>query len=277
MHSKLIAVVAACTVLAQCSAPAPADESIGNISEIAGAWDIVSFDGYRPARLDSDGGRHAYVNIEGDSLSFAIECNYSGMRGRIENGRLVLLPSDAIQTEMGCGPEREARDAAFFAFMRSGANVTRAGDDRIVLENDGTQLELERADVRQRELLPTALEEFDGEWRTDIIYLRTVPGSGRNLVAFAEPANADFTFNNGLVRMTFDCETVEAQLTLAEPGVLKADASTLRRTTTGRCALPQDDRDRAASLMSGTLSAERIPPDAMHLVNSDLRAVLRKR
>jgi hypothetical protein len=264
-------------MLAQCSAPAPAEESIGNISEIEGAWDIVSFDGHRPARLDSDGGRHAYVNVEGEELSFAIECNYSGMRGRVENGRLVLLPSDAIQTEMGCGPEREARDEAFFAFMRGGANVSRAGADQIVLENGSVRLELERAEVRQRELLPTALQEFDGEWRAEITYLRTDPGSGRNLVAFAQPARADFAFSNGLVRMTFDCETVEARLTMSEPGVLQSEASAIRRTTRGQCRVPPEDRNQAASLLMGAISAERIPPSAMHLVAGDVRAVLNKR
>lgn len=275
-HSILA--VAACLIAAQCApsaqTPTSAQEPVTNISDIEGQWDIVSFNGYRPRRLDTDGGRHAYVDVIGTRVGFAIECNYSGIEtAAIEDGRLVRVAGDAVQTEMGCGPEREGRDEAFFAFLRNGPSVTRRGADELVLERDGVTLELLRAEVRQRENAVQALSDLDGAWTTAIIYQTVEPGHGRNVLAFgAPPGTAALTFANGAVRMTFDCETAQTQLQLSAPGALTAAAP--QRTTTGRCTLSQEDRDIATSLIMGALTAERIEPNMVHLVGDDVRAVL---
>jgi hypothetical protein len=106
----VFAVMLAGSALAQCAAPEPpgTEAPVASLSEIAGQWDIVSFNDYRPQRLDSDGRRHAFVDIaESGGLSFAIECNYSGMAARIDAaGRLAPASSDDVHvtTAMGCGP-----------------------------------------------------------------------------------------------------------------------------------------------------------------------------
>src|SRR5688572_19205138 len=112
MRTFVLAAIAP-LLLCQCSQPEPLSNEAttpASLADIEGPWDIASFDGYRPARLDSDGQRHAFVNIQGNDVAFAIECNYSGMAARLEAGRLVATSNDNVQTEMGCGPEREGRD-----------------------------------------------------------------------------------------------------------------------------------------------------------------------
>jgi hypothetical protein len=103
---------------------APSAKPVASLTEIAGEWDIVRFDGHSPPRLDSDGQRHAYVNISPGGLNFSISCNHSGMAGLIRDGVLHPAPADQrTQTAMGCGREREARDDAFFGFFRARPQV----------------------------------------------------------------------------------------------------------------------------------------------------------
>ena len=139
--------------------------AVTSLAEIAGDWDIVAFDGHSPPRLDTDGQRHAFVDITGQGLSFAISCNYSGMRGRITGGVLHATPGDqGTQTAMGCGPEREARDAAFFDFFRSRPQVSLLSDGRLRMAAPGNELLLERSSVRRLATGP-ALSEITGTWR----------------------------------------------------------------------------------------------------------------
>ena len=216
-------VLTACSPLpsAQTGGPTPS-ASAGTLpaalSEITGAWDILSFDNYRPARLDSDGQRHAFVDVRGDGVSFAIECNYSGMRAGVENGRLVALSNEDVQTEMGCGPEREGRDAAFFAFLRTSPAIVARTESAMALENDGVRLELARPEVRRGPLLPARISELEGGWRADIIYLRSEPGRTDNLLAELNGAPARFNITSGQIRLTYDCETVTAPVELTAPG-----------------------------------------------------------
>jgi hypothetical protein len=283
VHLKIVAAAAACILAAHCAPSGPTtpavaqvQEAVDTIGDVEGQWDIVSFNDYRPRRLDSDGGRHAFVDISGDRVAFAIECNYSGIEtARIENSRLIRVSGDDMQTEMGCGPEREQRDREFFAFLRNGPAVARRGADELVLESGGVILELQRASVRQRENAVTALAELDGVWITQIIYQQVEPGHTRNVLAFGEPGTAALTIANGAARMTFDCETAQTQLQLNAPGQLTAAAP--QRATTGRCTLSQDDRDTAVSLITGALTAERIEPNMIHLVGGNVRAVLTRR
>lgn len=146
--------------------PAPAARTVSSLAEIAGEWDIVEFDGFRPPRLDSDGHRHAYVDIDPAGLSFTVGCNYSGMPGSIgAEGVLVPgTPDDGMQTAMGCGPEREARDTAFFGFFRSRPELTLAPRGRLRMENPAHSLLLERADLRRLASGPP-LAEISGVWR----------------------------------------------------------------------------------------------------------------
>jgi heat shock protein HslJ len=146
-------------------AAAPAARPVASLAEIAGEWDIVSFDGHGPPRLDHDGQRHAYVDIAEQGMRFAIGCNHSGMAGRIEGG--VLYPAaidDGMQTSMGCGPVAEGRDTAFFGFFRARPQVVLMSDGRLLMTAPGHELVLERSSVRRLAMGP-ALSEIAGSWR----------------------------------------------------------------------------------------------------------------
>ena len=145
--------------------PIPTARTVASLAEIAGEWDIVSFDGHASPRLDSEGKRYFYVDVGPQALRFAIGCNHSGMPGRIEGGVLHAGPNDdGVQTAMGCGPEREARDAAFFTFFRSRPQVALLPDGRLRMATPGHELLLERSSVRRLAMGP-ALSEITGSWR----------------------------------------------------------------------------------------------------------------
>lgn len=274
---KTVFVSTAFMLLSQCSAPEadpPAASAPLALTAIEGQWDIVSFDGYRPARLDSDGQRHAFVDIRGGNFSFAIECNYSGMRGRVDGNRIVATSNDNLQTEMGCGRDREARDRTFFALLRGGPIVSRPSKDELVLERNGVRLELQRPELRRRDLLPTNLDALEGEWIADILYHRSEPGRTDNLIAELEGGTARVSFAPGRVTLRFDCETVISEIIAARPGELQ-EHLVIRRQS-GSCRLSAADRDRAASLVRGTITAENIPPDRLLLAAGDTYAVLRR-
>lgn len=259
------------------SAPGAAAAALPTaITQIEGPWDILSFDGHRPARLDTDGQRHAFVDVQGDDVRFAIECNYTGMRANIEGGRLAALPSDQIQTEMGCGPDREGRDEAFFAFMRTGPAIAGFSEGAMTLENKGVRLELQRPDIRRAPLLPTQLSELEGAWRADIIYLRPDPGRTDNLLAELSGAPARFNISSGQIRLTYDCETVTAAVHLTAPGALRAREGGPQRARRGACSVSDANRDQVASLLASEVIAENIPPSGLLLEAGNVYAVLRR-
>ena len=159
----------ACTPSLRSSAsvgvPQPAATPVASLADIADRWDIVRFDDDHPARIDNDGGRHAFVDIGADGMSFAIECNYSGMAGRIADR--VLYPTafdQAVITEMSCGSVRNARDTAFFNFFRAAPSVALLADGRLRLRNTAHVLVLERAATRRLANAPTTTE-LTGTWR----------------------------------------------------------------------------------------------------------------
>ena len=102
-------------------------EPVANSEAIEGQWDIVSFRGYAPRRLQGTD-RAAVADFRRNSVALRIECNSSGVAGEVRNGRFVSRPGDRIQTLVGCGPVREARDAALFR---------GAGCDLVDLRSDG--------------------------------------------------------------------------------------------------------------------------------------------
>lgn len=156
------------------------------LSDVAGEWDVVSFDAHRPARLDEDGKRQAYLGIDSGGLRFAIGCNHSSMKGRIDAGVLLAAPDDdAVQTAMGCGAERERRDAAFFRFFRTRPSVALLPDGRLRLRTAAHDLVLERAAVRRLAGGP-ALSALTGTWRV-VGFTRYVGGGHRGWGAMYAP------------------------------------------------------------------------------------------
>ena len=146
------------------------------LAQVQGEWDIVEFDGYRPPRLNTDGLRNAYVDIGAGGMRFAIGCNYSGMPGSVGSDGVLItaVPDTGMTTQMGCGPEREARDTAFFNFFRSRPQVTLLSDGRLRIEGTSHSLLLERAGIRRLAYGPP-LPEIMGTWRV-VSFTRFVDG-----------------------------------------------------------------------------------------------------
>ncbi|MBO6768170.1 MAG: hypothetical protein JJ901_07675 [Erythrobacter sp.] len=145
------------------SSPAPSAVPVASSREIDGKWDIVSFDDYEPARLRG-ATRVAFADFGDSGVSLRIECNYSGAAGLVVDGRFEPRPDEGIQTAMGCGEEREARDAALFGFFRTSPTVERLPDGKLLLKANGKELLLQRPDERRLEFLPRPAE-LEGNWR----------------------------------------------------------------------------------------------------------------
>lgn len=278
MPLRVLAVAAASLLSAHCSSQESVPgELVARLGDIAGQWDIVSFNDHRPQRLDSDGQRHAFVDIAGNGgMSFTIGCNYSGMAGRIdEAGRLAgaSLENAQVTTGMGCGPERERRDVTFFHFFQSRPAVRLSGDD-LILATDDSQVVLQRPETRRAAALPRSLAELSGSWSAPVIYFQTAPGANRNLIAPLEGAPAQLEFGSAGARLSFDCETAEAAVAFSAPGALRFSAP--RRRIQSACSIPQDDRDLVASLLSGAAEVEHIDAHRVHLVAGDVRAMLER-
>ena len=176
---RLSAVVAALLVSACVAAtPAATDPAatgaenavpVASTAEILGQWDIVSFEGYRPAMRVQGSTRTAIADFAADGVSLRIECNSSGASGRVTNGRFVPDPTgDRIQTLMGCGKEREARDARLFGFFDLSPTVDRLADGRLRVAADGRELILQRPAQRRLDFLPPAAD-LQGAWRLELL------------------------------------------------------------------------------------------------------------
>ena len=130
-------------------------------SEITGRWDVVSFEGYEPAyRLG------AFANFSETGVRLRIECNYSNVPGVVHEGRFVAQPGPRMQTEMGCGPEREERDTHYFAFFDRSPTMERLANGRLRLVAADSVLVLERPEKRRLAFLPDPAE-LDGKWRME--------------------------------------------------------------------------------------------------------------
>jgi hypothetical protein len=233
---KRASIIAAMMMLAatSCSAnrqPEPRDAGriVTSLGEIAGPWDIASFAGYQPTRLGADGLRRAYVDIGPLGLSYTIECNYSGNAAHIDEGGILHDDSDGsrLQTLMGCGPEREARDAALFGFFASSPKVIWIEGGRVRVSANGTDLILERPQSRRLANIP-AFQEISGRW-VPRMASRTLEGNGHEGWGFQEPGLLTIRGNeltySGCEGATFSFDYgADARIRLIGPG--EADCGT---------------------------------------------------
>lgn len=136
---------------------------ISTTADVAGQWDVVSFEGHRPSRL-SGAVRAAYADFGATGVSLRMECNYTGRSGRVMDGRFVAAPGDdGVQTQMGCGPERGPREERYFGFFERNPSVQHIGVDRLRLRAGQDELILERPSVRRLSHLASSAE-LQGEW-----------------------------------------------------------------------------------------------------------------
>ena len=200
---------------ASSQSPATA-EPVDSISQIEGQWDIVSFEGYDPQRL-SGSVRAAYADFGPNGVSLRIECNYSGRSGTVREGRFIpAADDDMIQTQMGCGPEREARDSRYFAFFSRSPTIEHLPGGHLRLRADGTELILERPVKRRLAYLP-APSELQGEWRL-LELTRYVPEGGFTGIGLSEtPGRIVFSGNT----ISYSrCPQYDLQFLFSEDGVL---------------------------------------------------------
>lgn len=157
---------------------------VNSINEIKGQWDVVSFEGYRPKRLN--GSVRAAVADFGDQfVSLRIECNYTGRTGTVQAGRFVLTGRDDMpQTVMSCAPERAARDVRYFSFFKNSPSVEHLGENSLRLQAGKSQLILERPSIRRLAYLPTHAK-LQGKWQMMELQ-RTLPDGGHAGIGLSE-------------------------------------------------------------------------------------------
>ncbi|MFL6725854.1 MAG: hypothetical protein ACJ8FS_04990, partial [Sphingomicrobium sp.] len=59
-----------------------------SMADILGQWDVVSFEGYKPARMHG-ATRAAVADFDEQSVRLRIECNTSSIGGTVRDGRYV--------------------------------------------------------------------------------------------------------------------------------------------------------------------------------------------
>lgn len=154
------------------NAPAPsvmpeAPRPVTALAEIAGEWQVVEFDGYRPARVTHPSPA-AFATFGPGGVGLRIECNWSGAPGTIKDGHFVppAKPEPQAQTAMGCGKEREERESRYFAFFKQNPTIEHIAGNRLRLVANGTELILERPEAIRLETLPK-IADLIGEWRAE--------------------------------------------------------------------------------------------------------------
>jgi hypothetical protein len=237
--------------------PAPREEPrpVPDSAAIAGQWDVVSFEGYRPARLRGTI-RAAYADFDATGVSLRIECNYSGRGGTVSNGRF-LPPKErgGMQTVMSCGPERNDRESRYFSFFEKSPTVEQIDPNRLRLRVGETELLLERPSSRRLNFVPTAAE-LEGKWRM-LEVTHYLPEGGYAGGGLSEVPGR-FVFSGD--RLTFNrCPQYALTFRLSEDGRLEK---------TGGTAPAQDAR--GCKELSGPPPAPRMPgpADVLGLLHS---------
>lgn len=148
-------------------------------AEIAGRWDVVSFEGYQPAS------RHgAFANFWPHGVSLRIECNRSSIPGLVRDGRFLTQPGPRMSTEMGCGAEREQRDSRYFSFFERSPTIERLSNGRLRLVAGNSVLILERPEQRRLAYRPER-DELEGRWRMESL-TRYGPQDGESGIGLSD-------------------------------------------------------------------------------------------
>ena len=146
-------------------------------ADVAGRWDVVSFDGYEvPQRMDGTSSA-TMVDFREDAVGLRLECNWSGSAGYVRDGRFVSTqdgPTD--QTLMGCEADKSERDGKFFAFFAKSPSVERLPEDRLRLVAGAEELVIQRPEMRRLQFVPDAAD-LPGKWRMEGVAMDAPDGS----------------------------------------------------------------------------------------------------
>jgi hypothetical protein len=135
------------------------------VADVLGQWDVVNFEGHEPARMQGTI-RAAIADFAEQRVRLRIECNSSTVGGVVRDGRFVPQPALRMQTEMGCGKERELRDERYFSFFERSAKIERVGNGRLRFVAGDSVLILERPEQRRLAFVPGPLV-IEGVWRME--------------------------------------------------------------------------------------------------------------
>ncbi len=137
---------------------------VSSLDDIEGFWHVSRFEDYEPGWQDYSGWRNASVHIDDGRLSYAVGCNRSGNPARIEGGVLKDTGDGSrMQTLIGCGEEREARDTRFFRFFASNPAVMKVGEGKLRIANGETELIL-LDEARHLAENGASISEIEGRW-----------------------------------------------------------------------------------------------------------------
>lgn len=242
-------------------------------TDIQGSWDIVEFDGYRPARLRGSTPA-AFASFDSHGVRLRIECNHAGSSGTVQAGRFVTNSgSPSFQTEMGCGKEREERDSRLFSFFAKSPTLTLLPNGRLLLRAEGSELLLERPEVRRLANIPDAAE-LQGMWRL-IELTKYGSAGGLSGIGLSDmPGRISFAGN----RLEYDrCPQFGLQYRLGEDGrlakiagkPLPLDLSTCRDLSIPTKALALPSASQIIRILHSNPAVERSGGGMILLSTSD--------
>ncbi|APE27801.1 hypothetical protein [Aurantiacibacter gangjinensis] len=241
----------------------PADRA-----SVAGDWDVVSFDGYTvPYRMRGTN-RAAYANFREREVSLHLECNWSGVVGRMRGDRFV--PADSgprIMTVAGCEAPKHERDEAYFSFFDDEPTGQLLPDGRLLFEAGGIELLLQRPEDRHLDFVPY-LADLQGEWRMETLTMYQPEGGMSSMGLMEVPGRIVFDGNRaGYSR----CPAYDITFDYTPDGTI---------ANTGGVSLPEEPTacEGLAERSYGNMSPERWDvltllhenPQAEHLANGDI-------
>ena len=140
-------------------------DPVTSLEDIEGFWLVQSFGDFEPGWQNGTPWRRAYVQVGKDGLSYSVGCNHSGNAASLGADAILRDTGDGsrLQTLMGCPPDWEDRDGRFFGFFGSNPEVTRPGEDRIILTSAAGELVLVRPEAWRLANAPE-LSEVTGRW-----------------------------------------------------------------------------------------------------------------
>lgn len=278
--SRRTLAIAACALLglAGCSSPAPSGDAvdIASLDDISGDWDIVSFDGYIPQTINADAERRAFVNISGNRLGYALECNFSGMGAQInEDSRLVALDDGSLNatTAMLCDEDTDRREEAFFSLFTDEPKVERLPNGDVLVSSLDHDLVLRRTEEMRQARLAQTIEAVQGKRKADIIYYSEREGSNRNLLAPINLDGARLDIDGNALTFAYGCTTMTATASISAPGALDVQDATATTSADADCRISAEDRALANQLIQSGAMIETIGNGAIFIRNGKVKAV----
>lgn len=247
-------------------------------SEVFGEWDIERFNGYQPASRLIGRERAAFADINKGGISLRLECNTVSVRGDISRARFNAVSEDRVQTPNDCGAERNAREAALFAFIEQNPTVERLSDGRLLMRSGDSELLLDRPINRRIAYIPTE-EGLDAVWRFHAIAQTESRTRAQRLDLSDIPGN--IIFRSGVMRYDL-CPTFDMAFRIDERGQLARIGGKPAPDTPHTCpALAQSDPAMpnpwdAMRVLHDNPELELSGPDALLLTTDNLALTLVK-